>query len=82
VALAIDKQTKAKVAIKKLHKIEDIIDAKRVLREIRIMRCLKHENILTLMNIMYDINLDQEFGDIYLVMNYLDIDLYRVIKSG
>jgi mitogen-activated protein kinase 1/3 len=46
------------------------------------MRCLKHENILTLMNIMYDINLEQEFGDIYLVMNYLDIDLYRVIKSG
>ena len=52
--MATDKKTKNKVAIKKLHKIEDIIDAKRVLREIRIMRCLKHENILSMLNILYD----------------------------
>ena len=29
------------------------IDAKRVLREIKIMKCLKHENILGLSNAMY-----------------------------
>lgn len=42
------------VAIKKLHKIEDAIDAKRVLREIRILRHLLHENILQLSDILYD----------------------------
>lgn len=46
VVLAQDKVKNQKVAIKKLHKIEDIIDAKRVLREIRILRHLQHENIL------------------------------------
>jgi mitogen-activated protein kinase 1/3 len=52
--MAVDVTTKERVAIKKLHKIEDIIDAKRVLREIRIMRCMKHENILAMLNIVYD----------------------------
>ncbi len=42
------KKNNLKVAIKKLHKIEDSIDAKRVLREIRILRHLAHENILQL----------------------------------
>lgn len=51
---AIDTKTKEKVAIKKLNKLEDIIDAKRILREIRILRSLKNENILELINITYD----------------------------
>lgn len=83
VVLATDLKTQNKTAIKKLHKIEDIIDAKRVLREIRILRCLKHENILEMLNVIYDDSSDeQEFGDIYLVTNYMDIDLYKVIRSG
>lgn len=70
------------VAIKKLHKIEDVIDAKRVLREIRILRHLIHENILQLSDLLYDDeDEDQEFGTIYLVTNYMEIDLYQVIKS-
>lgn len=83
VVCALDKRNNnEKVAIKKLHKLEDIIDAKRILREIRILRCLKHDNILNLLNLLYDnSNPDQEFGDIYLVTNYMEIDLYKVIKS-
>jgi mitogen-activated protein kinase 1/3 len=47
VTSALDKNNKKeKVAIKKLNKLEDIIDAKRILREIRILRCLTHDNIL------------------------------------
>lgn len=49
-ALAIDKKQVdpelQKVAIKKLHDIHDEIDAKRVLREIRILRTMQHDNIL------------------------------------
>ena len=56
---AIDTKTKEKVAIKKLNKLEDIVDAKRILREIRILRSLKNENILELVNIMYDDSADE-----------------------
>ena len=41
------------VAIKKLGKIDDMIDAKRVLREIKIMKNLQHENILGLKDVFY-----------------------------
>jgi mitogen-activated protein kinase 1/3 len=40
VVMAKDKKGDKHVAIKKLHKIEDVVDAKRVLREIRILRYL------------------------------------------
>ena len=43
-----------KVAIKKLHHMEDMIDAKRLLREIRLTRYLSHENTLELLDIIYD----------------------------
>ncbi|CAD8095352.1 unnamed protein product [Paramecium primaurelia] len=87
VALAIDKKQtdpeKQKVAIKKLHLVRDEIDAKRVLREIRILRTMQHENILHLENLIYDeSNKELEFGEIYLVTNYLEVDLYKIIKSG
>ena len=61
-----NKETGAKVAIKKLSHIEDVvsedqwsnisslqIDAKRVLREIIIMKNLVHENILGLQDVVY-----------------------------
>jgi mitogen-activated protein kinase 1/3 len=41
------------VAIKKLNKLEDIIDAKRNLREIRTMRCLQHDGILSLKKLIH-----------------------------
>ena len=71
----------AKVAIKKLHKIEDLVDAKRVLREIRILRSMQHENILGLQNLIYD-DKEVDFGQVYLVTNFMEVDLYKIIKSG
>lgn len=57
--------------------MRDEIDAKRVLREIRILRTMSHENILHLENIVYDdSNKELEFGEIYLVTNYMEVDLY------
>lgn len=71
------------MAIKKLHKIEDIVDAKRVLREIRILRSMNHENVLKLLNLVYDDSVkDNNFGCVYLVTNYMEVDLYKIIKSG
>lgn len=44
----LDTKTQKRVAIKKLNDIVDITDAKRMLREIRILTHFKHENILKL----------------------------------
>lgn len=87
VGLALDKMQNdpdmQKVAIKKLHRISDEIDAKRVLREIRILRSMSHDNILNLINLIYDDSIkDHDFGEIYLVTNFMEVDLYKIIKSG
>ena len=50
---AYDNLTRRPVAIKKLHKIEDLMDGKRILREIRLMRVLSHENLCELLDICY-----------------------------
>jgi mitogen-activated protein kinase 1/3 len=80
VCSATDKKSGLKVAIKKLAKIEDVIDAKRVLREIIIMKHLQHENILGLKDCVY-VPVKGEFGDLYLVSELLETDLNRVIRS-
>lgn len=58
--MALDNKTNHKVAIKKLHPVEDIVDAKRVLREIRILRIMQHENIVRLVNVLYDSTSDSD----------------------
>lgn len=46
VTAAIDTETEQKVALKKISGVfEDLTDAKRVLREIRLMQALEHENV-------------------------------------
>jgi len=43
---ALENDTKNKVAIKKITKaFEDAVDAKRILREIKLMRIFSHENV-------------------------------------
>ena len=47
VIAAIDKTTKKKVAIKKVNELfEDIVDSKRVLREITLLRFMKNQFIV------------------------------------
>lgn len=81
VVSANDHKNKEKVAIKKLTKIEDMIDAKRVLREILIMKNFVHENILGLRDVIYVPIEGEVLGDIYLVSELMETDLNRVIKS-
>jgi len=78
---AYDKITKREVAIKKLHKMEDIIDGKRLLREIRLTRYMSHENTLELLDIIYHEETKGEFGTLYLVSPLLDTDLLKIIAS-
>ncbi|CAD8134374.1 unnamed protein product [Paramecium pentaurelia] len=78
VVLAYDIQHKSrKVAIKKLNQIEDVIDAKRILREILIQRQMDHPNILKIYDILYD---SQNF-DLYIVSEYYPTDLGKVVAG-
>lgn len=77
-----DTKTNEKVAIKMLHQVEDEIDAKRILREIMILHHFKHENIIDLKRVVYRPIEGKDFGEIYLVTNLMDVDLYQLIQKN
>lgn len=72
------------VAVKKISKAFDQeVDAVRLFREIHILRRLRgHECIIQLVDVVQprssDLNL---FNDLYLVFEYVDTDLYKLIMS-
>ncbi len=69
-----------KVAVKKIQNaFDDLIDAKRILREIKILRKLDHENIIKILDILPPQGPD--FEDIYIVTELMETDLHRVIYS-
>ena len=79
-----DKTTNQLVAIKKLKSTSDIIDLKRVLREIIIMKYCEHENIVPLYDVIVHLNKDptlKKIADVYLVMEKMDSDLQKIIIS-
>ncbi len=75
------------VAIKKMPKLfDDLIDGRRVLREIRIMRWLgKHPQILDLIGVTGPRDLSpaerHSFREVYLVTELLDADLSQLLRS-
>ena len=83
VASAIDSKTGNRVAIKKIRQVfQDTIDAKRILRELKLLRHLNgHENITTILDIMTVPRNTRFFEDLYIVTNLLDTDLEHVIES-
>ena len=79
---AIDKSTKKKVAIKKINELfVDLVDSKRVLREITLLRFMKNRFIVELIDIEYD-RKDKDFDCIYLIFECLPSDLKKLIKSS
>lgn len=71
------------VAIKKIGKLfSDLIDGKRVLREVKLLQMLRgHDNILQLTHLMMPRQTKELFKDLYVVTELLDTDLHCVIKS-
>ena len=81
VVAAQDRTSGDKVAIKKVpNAFEDLIDAKRIIREIRILRFFDHENIISLLNVLQPPS-RTGFNDIYIVTDLMETDLHRVIYS-
>jgi mitogen-activated protein kinase 1/3 len=79
---ATEKATRRDVALKRVERIfESANDAKRVLREIRILSRLKHENITNIFDVCAAPEYAQ-FHSIILVMDLMDTDMFQIINSG
>ena len=78
---ALDTFTGTPVAIKKIEKgLEHPTLAKRTLRELKILRLMQHENILSIISIQLPNNREQ-FEEIYVVSELMETDLTSIIKS-
>ena len=70
------------MAIKKIEKaFEHKVFALRTLRELKIMRLLDHDNVLSIKTILKPESLEK-FDQIYVVSELLETDLSQIIKSN
>lgn len=70
-----------KYAMKKIGRLfDDLTDAKRILREIRLIKSMDHPNVLKIVDIDEPENYGK-FNEIYLVFELMDTDLSKLIRS-
>jgi serine/threonine protein kinase len=70
-----------KVAIKKIPRaFEDLVDAKRILREIKLLRHFNHENVVSLKDLLPPASVG-DFEDVYMILDLMETDLHRIIYS-
>jgi serine/threonine protein kinase len=78
VCSAVDNYTGERVAIKKINNVfEHVSDATRILREIKLLRVLKHPDIVDIKHIMLPPS-PRDFRDIYVVFELMETDLHQV----
>eukprot|EP01013_Petalomonas_cantuscygni_P043514 TRINITY_DN826_c0_g1_i1.p1 TRINITY_DN826_c0_g1~~TRINITY_DN826_c0_g1_i1.p1 ORF type:complete len:521 (-),score=79.46 TRINITY_DN826_c0_g1_i1:446-2008(-) len=81
VCAAVNTLTGQKVAIKKCANVfKEIEDGKRILREIKLLSAMRHENILGIVDLFPPPRYDS-FQDIYIVCPLMDTDLHHVLRS-
>ncbi|XP_032825168.1 mitogen-activated protein kinase 8-like isoform X1 [Petromyzon marinus] len=69
------------VAIKKLSRpFQNQTHAKRAFRELVLMKCVNHKNIIKLLNVFSPQKSQEDFQDVYLVMDLMDANLCQVIR--
>eukprot|EP00826_Nyctotherus_ovalis_P043693 TRINITY_DN4633_c0_g1_i21.p1 TRINITY_DN4633_c0_g1~~TRINITY_DN4633_c0_g1_i21.p1 ORF type:complete len:376 (-),score=102.83 TRINITY_DN4633_c0_g1_i21:20-1147(-) len=72
----------AEVAIKRQGNLfDDLIDCKRVLRELKLLRLLKHPNIVGLLDVRIN-EADDKFNSISFVLELGELDIKKVLKSA
>uniref|UniRef100_A0A6U1B509 Mitogen-activated protein kinase n=1 Tax=Rhizochromulina marina TaxID=1034831 RepID=A0A6U1B509_9STRA len=83
VCSAEDTATGERVAIKKIRRVfNDLVDAKRILREIKLLRHFQnHENIITVKDLITVPPNTIDFTDVYIITNLMESDLDRIISS-
>ncbi|KAF4090345.1 hypothetical protein AMELA_G00050830 [Ameiurus melas] len=81
VCSAYDQHLERNVAIKKLSRpFQNQTHAKRAYRELVLMKCVDHKNIIGLLNVFTPQKTLEEFQDVYLVMELMDANLCQVIQ--
>jgi mitogen-activated protein kinase 1/3 len=75
--------TNTRVAIKRMEDIfADNEDCKKMVREIKLLMCMNQSNYITkILDIIEPKNL-ANFKNIYVVLEYVDTDLRKVLKSS
>ncbi|KAG4985459.1 hypothetical protein JHK82_033058 [Glycine max] len=82
VCCATNSETKEGVAIKKIgNAFDNRIDAKRTLREIKLLCHMEHDNIIKIKDIIRPAE-RENFNDVYIVYELMDTDLHQIIQSN
>ncbi|XP_028681025.1 STKc_p38 domain-containing protein [Erpetoichthys calabaricus] len=80
---ATDLKTNEKVAIKKLYRpFQSLLHAKRAYRELRLLRHIQHENVISLLNVFTPDSSLEKFQTFYMVMPFVAQDLSHIMKKG
>jgi len=70
-----------KVAIKKISNcFVQATEAKRILRELRILRHLSHANVIRIRDVLDPVS-EPSFSDLWVVFDFVDLDLRKLIAS-
>uniref|UniRef100_A0A8D3E1A4 mitogen-activated protein kinase n=1 Tax=Scophthalmus maximus TaxID=52904 RepID=A0A8D3E1A4_SCOMX len=81
VCSAYDMKSGLKIAVKKLSRpFQSIIHAKRTYRELRLLKHMKHENVIGLLDAFSPATSLKEFTDVYLVTHLMGADLNNIVK--
>ncbi|KAG5561003.1 hypothetical protein RHGRI_004131 [Rhododendron griersonianum] len=82
VCSALNSETNEQVAIKKIaNAFDNRIDAKRTLREIKLLRHMDHENVVAIRDIIPPPQ-RESFNDVYIAYELMDTDLHQIIRSN
>jgi tRNA A-37 threonylcarbamoyl transferase component Bud32 len=78
-----DAKSETDVAIKMVPRaFHDEIDAKRILREIKLLKHFHHENIVGILDMMPpSVHYVEDYHDVYMVTDLMETDLHRIIYS-
>uniref|UniRef100_A0A8C2Z8C5 mitogen-activated protein kinase n=1 Tax=Cyclopterus lumpus TaxID=8103 RepID=A0A8C2Z8C5_CYCLU len=81
VCSAYDMKIGLEIAVKKLSRpFQSIIHAKRTYRELRLLKHMKHENVIGLLDVFSPATSLKEFNDVYLVTHLMGADLNNIVK--
>eukprot|EP00906_Rhabdomonas_costata_P013892 RCo019914 len=81
VCASVNSENNQKYAIKKCQNIfHEIEDGKRILREIKLLTFFKHENLLTITDLLAPVD-RYKFEEVYIVGDLMDTDLNNVLRS-
>ncbi|KAG2670292.1 hypothetical protein I3843_14G077500 [Carya illinoinensis] len=82
VCSVLNSDTNEMVAMKKIaNAFDNHMDAKRTLREIKLLRHFDHENVVGIRDVVPP-PLRREFTDVYVATELMDTDLHQIIRSN